>query len=265
MISERIRPRSTGVLTTIATGLLMAAFVGSAGAVVAAPTVSPNPVAPGGSITVQGTGCSSPDPSISTLGVNVQAVGAGGAVLVAGAAAPGDIVSGAWSVRLTVPANAVPGSYRVDSTCDQGSASFSYPSVALTIQAGYWLVASDGGIFPFGSAGGFGSTGGTHLNQPIVGMAPTPSGRGYWLVAGDGGIFPFGDAGGFGSTGGKHLNRPIVGMAAKPSGHGYWLVASDGGIFPFGSAGGFGSTGGIHLNQPIVGMAATPDGQDPPF
>jgi hypothetical protein len=37
---------------------------------------------------------------------------------------------------------------------------------------GYWLVASDGGIFPFGDAGGFGSTGGIQLNQPIVAMSP---------------------------------------------------------------------------------------------
>ena len=44
---------------------------------------------------------------------------------------------------------------------------------------GYWLVASDGGIFSFGDAGFFGSTGGLHLNEPIVGMAPTPDGRGY--------------------------------------------------------------------------------------
>ena len=126
---------------------------------------------------------------------------------------------------------------------------------------GYWLVASDGGIFPFGDAGGYGSTGGIHLNQPIVGMASTPDGKGYWLVAADGGIFPFGDAGGYGSTGGIHLNQPIVGMASTPDGKGYWLVASDGGIFPFGDAGGYGSMGGKHLNQPIVGMAATPDGK----
>jgi len=125
---------------------------------------------------------------------------------------------------------------------------------------GYWLVASDGGIFPFGAAGGYGSTGGMRLNQPIVGMAATPDGRGYWLVAGDGGIFPFGDAGGHGSTGGMRLNQPIVGMAATPSGNGYWLVAADGGIFPFGDAGGYGSTGGIRLNQPIVGMTPTPSG-----
>jgi hypothetical protein len=36
---------------------------------------------------------------------------------------------------------------------------------------GYWLVGSDGGIFSFGDATFDGSMGGTHLNQPIVGMA----------------------------------------------------------------------------------------------
>ncbi len=59
---------------------------------------------------------------------------------------------------------------------------------------GYWLVASDGGIFSFGSARFHGSTGAIRLNRPIVGMASTPSGNGYWLVASDGGIFSFGDA-----------------------------------------------------------------------
>jgi len=125
---------------------------------------------------------------------------------------------------------------------------------------GYWLGASDGGIFTFGKAAFYGSAGSIHLNQPIVGMAVTPSRQGYWLVASDGGIFTYGDAGFFGSTGAMHLNQPIVGMAATPSGHGYWLVASDGGIFAFGDAGFFGSTGAMHLNKPIVGMAATPSG-----
>ncbi len=125
---------------------------------------------------------------------------------------------------------------------------------------GYWLVARDGGIFAFGGAEFDGSTGGMHLNQPIVGMAATPGGHGYWLVARDGGIFSFGDAAFHGSTGAIQLNQPIVGMAATPSGNGYWLVASDGGIFSFGDAHFFGSTGAMHLNQPIVGMATTPDG-----
>ncbi|MGQ0825435.1 MAG: CAP domain-containing protein [Actinomycetota bacterium] len=125
---------------------------------------------------------------------------------------------------------------------------------------GYWLVASDGGLFNYGDATFFGSTGAITLAQPIVGMTATPTGRGYWLVASDGGIFNYGDATFRGSTGAIGLAQPIVGMAATPTGRGYWLVASDGGIFSFGDAVFYGSTGGMRLNQPIVGMAATPTG-----
>ena len=131
---------------------------------------------------------------------------------------------------------------------------------STTDGAGYWLVASDGGIFSYGNAHFFGSTGAIHLNQPIVGMAPTPDGGGYWMVASDGGIFSYGDAPFFGSTGSIRLNQQIVGMAPTADGGGYWLVASDGGIFSYGDAGFYGSTGSIRLNQPIVGMAPTPDG-----
>ena len=67
---------------------------------------------------------------------------------------------------------------------------------------GYWEVASDGGIFSFGSAHFGGSMGDTHLNRPVVGMASTPDGGGYWEVASDGGIFSFGDAHFYGSMGG---------------------------------------------------------------
>jgi hypothetical protein len=125
---------------------------------------------------------------------------------------------------------------------------------------GYWLAASDGGVFSFGAAAFFGSTGGIRLNRPVVGMAATSTGNGYWLVASDGGVFAFGDARFFGSTGGIRLNQPIVGMTTTPDGGGYWLVASDGGVFAFGDASFFGSTGGIRLNQPVVGIAAAGDG-----
>jgi peptidoglycan hydrolase-like protein with peptidoglycan-binding domain len=146
------------------------------------------------------------------------------------------------------------------------------PSGGLTLNAppvgmaathdggGYWIVASDGGIFNYGDAAFLGSAGGIALNKPIVGMAATPDGGGYWLVASDGGIFSYGDAQFYGSTGSMQLNQPIVGMAATPSGHGYWLVASDGGIFSYGDAQFYGSTGSIHLNEPVVGMAAGPGG-----
>ena len=83
---------------------------------------------------------------------------------------------------------------------------------------GYWLVASDGGVFSFGDAQFYGSMGGTHLNAPVVGIAATPDGRGYWLVASDGGVFSFGDAPFEGSMGGTRMNAPVVGIAVfRPS------------------------------------------------
>ncbi|HVF73633.1 MAG TPA: hypothetical protein VM938_01185 [Acidimicrobiales bacterium] len=127
------------------------------------------------------------------------------------------------------------------------------------IAHGYWLVATDGGIFSYDTPF-HGSMGGRHLNKPMIGMAPTPKGNGYWTVATDGGIFTFGDAPFHGSTGGAPLNRPIVGMAPTNTGGGYWLVASDGGIFTFGDALFFGSLGGAPHSQPIVGMVPTGTG-----
>jgi len=126
---------------------------------------------------------------------------------------------------------------------------------------GYWMVGSDGGIFAFGDAAFYGSTGNLTLNKPIVGMAATKDGKGYWLVASDGGIFAYGDAAFYGSTGNLTLNKPIVGMAPTADGNGYWLVAADGGIFAYGDAAFYGSTGNITLNRPVVGMTPTPDGR----
>jgi hypothetical protein len=126
---------------------------------------------------------------------------------------------------------------------------------------GYALLGQDGGIFTFGAAEFFGSTGDKRLNQPVVGMAWSPTGKGYWVVARDGGIFTFGDAAFYGSTGDKKLNAPILGMEATPSGKGYWLVASDGGIFTFGDAAFYGSTGDKKLNAPVVGLGTASTGK----
>ena len=71
-------------------------------------------------------------------------------------------------------------------------------------------MASDGGIFAFGDASFYGSTGAMTLNQPIVGMRGTRDGNGYWLVARDGGIFTFGDASFYGSAGGLDLKQPVI-------------------------------------------------------
>ena len=120
---------------------------------------------------------------------------------------------------------------------------------------GYWLVGSDGGIFTFGSAGFFGSTGSLRLQRPVVGISPSASRDGYRLVASDGGIFAF-NTGFYGSIPGlglhpagsgvaPSLNAPVVGMVPSVTGNGYLMVASDGGVFAFGDAHFAGSCPGI--------------------
>ncbi len=152
---------------------------------------------------------------------------------------------------------------RGDASDMGGAAGLNFPVVGMAsgpAADGYWMVASDGGVFSFGHAAFNGSTGAIRLNQPIVAMAPTPSGNGYWLVASDGGIFSFGDAAFHGSTGDILLNEPVVGMAPTASGSGYWLVAADGGIFTFGDAAFEGSMGAVSLNRPVVGMTKSATG-----
>jgi hypothetical protein len=135
-----------------------------------------------------------------------------------------------------------------------------YVPLGAVSSHGYHLVGADGGVFSFGDANFAGSTGGSRLNEPVVGTAPTRDGGGYWLVASDGGIFSYGDAHFYGSMGGQRLNSPIVGMAATPDGGGYWEVAADGGVFSFGDAGFYGSRGGQPVDGSVVGMAADASG-----
>jgi hypothetical protein len=102
---------------------------------------------------------------------------------------------------------------------------------------GYWLVARDGGIFSFGDANFYGSTGNLHLAEPINGITTSATGRGYRMVARDGGIFSFGDAKFYGSLPGKGLHvDDVVGMAPTPSNNGYWIARSGGEIYSFGDA-----------------------------
>jgi hypothetical protein len=121
---------------------------------------------------------------------------------------------------------------------------------------GYWLVGSDGGIFSFGNAQFYGSTGNLVLQRPVVGIVATRDRGGYWLDASDGGVFSFGDTQFYGSIPGlglhpagsglaHSLNAPIVGMVASHDQGGYFMVASDGGVFAFGDAHFAGSCPGI--------------------
>jgi hypothetical protein len=76
---------------------------------------------------------------------------------------------------------------------------------------GYWLVASDGGVFAF-NAPFRGSMGRVRLNRPVNGLVAF--GDGYLMVASDGGIFDFSNQPFFGSLGGVTLPAPIIGVTA---------------------------------------------------
>ncbi|HWF16196.1 MAG TPA: polysaccharide deacetylase family protein [Acidimicrobiales bacterium] len=89
--------------------------------------------------------------------------------------------------------------------------------------AGYWEVASDGGIFSFANAQFHGSMGGQPLNAPIVGMAAGPNGAGYWQLAADGGVFAF-EVPFLGSRGGQSSVDRFFAITATPDGGGYLLA-----------------------------------------
>ena len=104
---------------------------------------------------------------------------------------------------------------------------------------GYWLDASDGGVFSFGDTQFYGSIPGlglhpagsglpNSLNAPIVGMVPSTDDDGYFMVASDGGVFAFGDAHFAGSCPGiGGCSGSAVAVMPDASGNGYWLVTSD--------------------------------------
>jgi hypothetical protein len=138
----------------------------------------------------------------------------------------------------------------------------SFINIAATRSGrGYWVVASDGGVFSYGDARFYGSTGALRLHLPVVDMARTATGRGYWLVALDGGVFAYGDARFHGSLGGMRLAAPIIGIASTPTGKGYWMVGADGGVFAFGDARFRGSAATNGRRSPIIAMAPTLSGR----
>ncbi len=148
----------------------------------------------------------------------------------------------------------------VDDTLGAGHLAADYlsaPVVTLgTTDAGYWLVAADGAVFPFGDASYYGShqdivntdnqlTGIARawtitppvaagkplardtLDAPIISLVPSADYDGYIMLASDGGIFSYGNTRFVGSFAHREL-PPAVAIDVAPRGVGYVTLTADG-------------------------------------
>ncbi len=97
------------------------------------------------------------------------------------------------------------------------------PIVAMAADpatGGYWMVASDGGIFSFsapfyGSVPGFATQfGDVALATPVVGLAAQLAGHGYWVASAGGGVLPLGPRF-LGSAAGIRLHSAVVAIATR--------------------------------------------------
>lgn len=173
------------------------------------------------------------------------------------------------------------------------------PISAVERRSGYWMVGTDGAVYPFGDARHHGNAA-----PGSVDLEPTPSGNGYWvvddrgrvsafgdavlrgsvdpgrLVAGEkvtslsatvsgngywvfttkGRVLTFGDAPDLGDVSNVDLVGPVLDSIPTPTGRGYYMVASDGGIFSFGDAAFYGSMGGRKLNAAVQSLVPDGDG-----
>lgn len=139
--------------------------------------------------------------------------------------------------------------------------------IALTPSGGgYWIAASDGGVYAFGDARfyGSGASRASAVDQEIVGIAATPRGDGYWLLGKWGRIYSFGNAEQLGhyDPGSDRVAWPFTGISPTPDGGGYWIVNQDGAVYAFGNAQFYGRWRTPHTARSafVIGIAATASG-----
>jgi hypothetical protein len=177
--------------------------------------------------------------------------------------------------------------------------SFTATVRAVGVRSGYWMLSTDGRVYPFGGVTNLGNAvltsgtialkleptpfgsgywvlrsdgqvqafgdarafgnGAARPGERFASMSSTPSGQGYWLFTDRGRVLALGDAQFFGDMSAVPLNGPVLGSVATPTGRGYYMVASDGGIFAFGDASFYGSMGGKTLNAPVMAVVPRAD------
>ncbi|MGO9855666.1 MAG: hypothetical protein ACLPYY_11560 [Acidimicrobiales bacterium] len=132
--------------------------------------------------------------------------------------------------------------------------------VPTVTRRGYFMVASDGGVFAFGDARFEGSCPGIGgCAGAAVAVMPDHTGNGYWLVTASGDVYAFGDASFYGTP--PPDSVPVVDAVATPDGHGYWLLYANGAVTPFGDAANLGEpVGYVNSFNPASAIFPTADG-----
>ena len=125
---------------------------------------------------------------------------------------------------------------------------------------GYFMVASDGGVFAFGDAYFAGSCPGIGgCSGAAVAVMPDASGNGYWLVTKTGNIYTFGDAANYGAPG--NTGSPVTSAVRTPDGGGYWILTADGTVYNYGDAKNYGDAAGAYGGfNPATAIFTTSDG-----
>ena len=128
------------------------------------------------------------------------------------------------------------------------------------VPRGYWMLGSDGAIYPFGEAKALGSA---PAGATGVDVEPSPTGQGYWILTGDGKVSGYGDVASLGNLDISRLapGEQVTSLSATPTGKGYSVFTNRGRAVAFGDATFLGDVSRLTLNGPVLDSVATPTGQ----
>ena len=110
----------------------------------------------------------------------------------------------------------------------------------------YYIIQEDGTMYQYGDAttapGNINKVSDWNLEDgdgttenPVTGMAITPSGQGGWVLDAKGHVYPFGDAKSFGQPGSNEYGT-AVDIVATANGQGYTIVTDAGHVYDYGNA-----------------------------
>ena len=143
--------------------------------------------------------------------------------------------------------------------CARARAPYRPVDLAATRRAdGYWILASNGGVFAHGAAQWYGSLSSQSGRIVPRKIRATPTNKGYWILTANGRIYAFGDA----VKAGSPIDRgraDVIDFAPTITGRGYWALLSGGMVMAFGDARKLGDLAG--RRRPPTAIMAAPNGK----